>query len=289
MTATGWSHTALAKETVFGVAILLGLICYGTIQHPASVTQGGDLILTTAVGFLIAYGAAALWNRRHGSGAMSIALMIGAALGLIVGAVEMVNISLETSGSVNQTIRGIAPPTAMALMALLFGTAGSMAYQRTSSFRLAVWSGIWCALIGTILTCIFGFAYSVGFMPYMEQINHVEYLRSGMQDPSAFVIRKTLHDMSSHLVIAPLMAAFFSCSGALISAYLEPAECRVVITFAFFGVLQLALGVGAIRWASSLARPQRPPFIMIGMLASGIALTYVYAVFSALALRRTSK
>jgi hypothetical protein len=271
----------LGDVTALGVVLVLALIDYGVLSYPASVGQGGLSNLIASAGLLLTYGIAALWVRTRPAGPAQKALAFGASLGLVLGAVEALNIALEYFANLSGPWSAITGVSAMGLMVMLFGAAGSGVFRRTDSLRLAVLASVWCALIGTVMTCLFGFAINLAFMPHLQRILSDAYLRSGMQDPGAFAIRNTLDSASSHLLMAPLLATFFGFIGGLASGFSRSTPRRVVLALALVGILQLILSVAAIRFALSLERSQRPPFIMAGMLAGSLALAVVHPVFCA--------
>jgi hypothetical protein len=267
---------ALGTETVLGVGLVLALIGYGVLCAPAVVGQGGISGLVTSVGLLLVYGLAALWVRARPAGPTRTALGFGATLGLVLGAVEAVNIVLEYFANLSGPLSAIAGAGAMGLMVLLFGAAASGAFRRTDSLGLAVLAAVWCALIGAVIMCWFAFAIDLVFMPHQQRVLGDAFLRSGMNDPRAFVIRHTLENASSHLLLMPLMATVFGFIGGLMRGSLRSVPRRVVLALALVGFVQLIASVATIRYALTLERPRRPPFIMGGMLAGGVALASVH-------------
>jgi hypothetical protein len=77
------------------------------------------------------------------------------------------------------------------------------------------------------------------------------------------------------------VGTIFGCIGGLASGFLRSVPRRVVLALSLLGIVQLIASVAAIRFALTLERSQRPPFIMGGMLAGGIALASVHPLFSA--------
>jgi hypothetical protein len=271
----------LGTETALGVVLVLASIGSGVLRAPAVVGQGGLSSLVASIGLLLLYGLAALWVRTRPASPARTALGFGAALGLVLGAVEAVNLVLETFANLSGPLSAIAGAGAMGLMVLLFGAAGSGAFRRTDSLGLAVLAAVWCALIGAVITCLFGLAINLAFLPHQQRIFGDAYLRSGMHDPRAFVIRNTLESASSHLLLMPLVATVFGFVGGLASEFLRPLPRRVVLALALVGIVQLIASVAAIRFALTLERSQRPPWIMGGMLAGGLALASVHPLCSA--------
>ena len=278
----GASGPTLTTEVVIGAVLVIGLIGYAVHGYPSSISEGGPTPLITTIAALTAYVVAGVWIRQHQTGAARAALVSGAQVGLVLGAFEIVNISLETSGSVSPSVRGIVGPVSMALLALLYGTAGSIAYRRTTSLPLAVGAGVWCAIVVTVITCLFAFSYNLASVTSLSVAMHDSYVQSGMHDARAFVVRNTLDAASSHVLVSPLIGAFFSGVGALITVRLMRARPSTAAALGLLGVCQLALSIGLIHYAMSLTRPERPPFIMTGMLLGGIALTYAAPVATAL-------
>jgi hypothetical protein len=278
---TGDRWPALGTATVLGVVLVLALIGFGVLRHPAGLGQGGLASLIASVGLLLVYTWAALWVRARPASPARTALGCGAALGLVLGAVEAVNLVLETFADLSGPLSAIAGAGAMGLMVLLFGAAGSGAFGRTDSLGLAVLAAAWCAVIGAVLTCLCGLAINLAFMAHQQRIFADASLRSGMHDPRAFVIHSTLENASSHLLLMPVVGTIFGCIGGLASGFLRSVSRRVVLALALLGIVQLIASVAAIRFALTLERSQRPPYIMGGMLAGGIALASVHPLVSA--------
>jgi hypothetical protein len=277
----GHRRPALGGETALGIVLVLALIGSGVLHHPAGLEQGGLSSLVASVGLLLVYALAALWVRTRPASPARTALGFGAALGLVLGAVEAVNLVLETFADLSGPFSAIVGAGAMGLMVLLFGAAGSGAFQRTDSLGLAVLAGAWCAVIGAVLTCLCGLAINLAFMAHQQRIFADASLRSGMDDPRAFVIRNTLESASTHLLMMPLVGTIFGGIGGLASGFLRSVPRRIVLALALLGIVLLIASVATIRFALSLERSQRPPYIMGGMFAGGIALASVHPLVAA--------
>jgi hypothetical protein len=133
-----------------------------------------------------------------------------------------------------------------------------------------------------VATLIFGFALGVLFMPYMQQILAGDYAQSGMSDPRAFVIRNTLDSASTHLLLAPLLAGLFGLIGGYACSRLHSLQRSAAMVLAGLETGLLIGGLTALRIATALARPERPPFVMMGLLALGIAMACAHPVVSAI-------
>jgi len=94
-----------------------------------------------------------------------------------------------------------------------------------------------------------------------------------MTDGRAFVIRNMLDGASSHLLIAPAVAALAGSASVTTCVFLKPVGRRTAAALAVCALMVLVGGVTALRYASSLERSARPPFVMLGLLGLGVALT----------------
>jgi hypothetical protein len=266
----------LANEVLVGAGLVLALIGYGVLRHPASVSQNGLLSLFECVVVLLGFGIAALWARRQrpGAGAAQTALTYGAKLGLVLGIAEVLNMSLENFGQLSGSLGAVVGVSMWGLMFLLYGAASSATFRKVGSLPPAVLASVWSAVVGTVVTCLFGFASSLGFMAHMQQILNPEYTRSQMTDPQAFVVQYTMMNAATHLILSPFLAAGCGFTAGVVSAYLRPVRRTVALGLLLLETLQLLLGLAALRFAvTTLARPQRPPFVMGGLLALGVALS----------------
>ncbi len=267
---------------LIGIVIVLGLMLYSILAYPSSI-QGVGLtsFLFLLVG-LLAYVAAIVWSWKQTQVSVQTALSLGARFGAILACGSWANMALEHFApldAVGSMARGVGM---WALMFVVFGAAGSATYQRSRSLGLAVLSSVWSALISTVATLLFGFALGALFMPHMQQILAGAYAHSGMSDPRAFVIRNTVYSASTHLLLAPLLAVVFGIIGGYACAclgMLRPAAAKVIRCLEV-GVL--FVGIAALRYASLLARSDRPPFVMTGLLALGIAMACAHPVFTAI-------
>ncbi len=272
----------LAGGALIGIMFVFGLMFYGVHSYPSSVSGVGLRSLLLSMAGLLVYAGAVVWSWRHSDSSIQTALAQGAKFGAVLGCVALVNMALEhfaPLGATGGMVRGVGM---WALMFVSFGAAGSAAYQRSSSLGLAVLSSVWSALISTVATLICGFVLGVLFMPYMQQILGGAFAQSGMSDPRAFVIRNTLDSASTHLLLAPLLAGLFGIVGGFACSRLHSLQWSAALIIGGLETGLLVGGLTALRFASSLARSERPPFVMMGLLALGIAMACAHPVVSAI-------
>jgi hypothetical protein len=195
------------------------------------------------------------------------AVRFGLMPGILLGLTEMASITLETAPHVSPWLQKGAPPISMAVMIFLFGFAGSLAYRRTSSFRLALINGLTCAIVGTALTTTFGLAYTFAFRGALAEARQTNASR---------VLADALAGSQQHWLIAPVLALIFSGFGVACEMGLRNCTRRLAYTLFGFAVLFLVAGMISLVHASGLMRVQRPPFVMFGMLACAIVLSFAY-------------
>ena len=136
--------------------------------------------------------------------------------------------------------------------------------------------------MSTVLILFYGYLTAFLFMPYVQQQLQAAFAHSGFVDPQAFVIKNTFDSGAEHALIAPLVGAIFGLAGGW-AAWLLGSLRRKIALFLAIGELILAsLALLSIQFASSLARSERPPYILFGLLALGMTLACAHPIFSAL-------
>lgn len=292
-TAYLWRReSAWSTVTLVGIGLVFALLLYSAVSYPASVGPGGGPAFTAVVGGLVAYGAAAEWVRRRPGGEVRAALARGARIGAALGLVAVGDLALEHFVGGNARLNAVRGVGMWGVLFLAFGAAGSMAADATMArpsgaggtrpLGLAVLASVWSGLVSAVAMLAAGFALAVLWMSHMTRILAPDFARSGMADPRAFVVRHTVAAAAMHVLLMPVVAAVFGAVGGSAAVVLR-AHLRDVRRPAAWslGGAECALAVGglaALRWASTLPRSARPPFVMSGLLALGLALACAHAV-----------
>ena len=258
----------------------LVLLTGGIWLFPASLVSGGLGRAITAGGALLASVGASRWAARSTSDRVRRALESGARVGAVLGAAAIIGHTLEVFATLQPPIPAILGVATWGLMFLLWGWAGADTYSRDESIVLGIMSSIWAALISSVTTVVFAFIVGLSLMARMQHVLAGALAASGMTDGRAFVIRNMLDGASSHLLIAPAVAVFAGAASGVGCAALKSVGRRTAMALAVCALTILVGGVGALRFASSLERSARPPFVMIGLLSLGVSLTSVSALFA---------
>jgi hypothetical protein len=270
----------LSCAIVLGTLLVLSLIEVGVMQHPTSVKGSAVGLLWTDVVLLVVYASAGVlvWKQKFRSAIT--ATLVGAQIGLLVGAVQIANHLIEAFAPTRPFVVIICP----VLLALaLLGTAGAAAWERTRSLALAVISGVYCAIVATLMTLCFAISFNLLFVARVDWQLREAFAASGMLDRAGFRVRNILEASSEFLVRMPLIAVCLAFAGAVIHAWMRRESRRAFVLAArFLAPFVFALGAAALWHANVIERAARPPFVLSGVILAGVALCAAYPIRSAL-------
>ena len=210
---------------LFAVTCDFVLIGLRVLLYTPFLRQHNALVyLIEPVALLIIYAGIVLAITTNTSPQRHAALRIGTIVGLLTGAMWIVNLALETFS----TVAGI-PVTAPFLLGafILWGGAGFLSARQTGSISLGIVAAIWSAMLCVLLAITFGFLLMYTSLPTLERqlVADPDFLRSHWDDLRAFSIANSFDSAFSHLLGALLVSAVFgtvgSCAG-LFSHRLKP-------------------------------------------------------------------
>jgi len=118
----------LGSGIVLGTILVLSLVAASVVQHRTSAQDSGIGLLWTDVALLVSYAFTGMivWKQRSPSAIT--AAMVGAQIGLVVGAVQIANHLIEAFVPTRAFVLIISP---VLLMLALLGTTGAVAWERT--------------------------------------------------------------------------------------------------------------------------------------------------------------
>ena len=274
------------RQQILGCAIVLGtlvvfsLIAVGVMQYRTSIQGSGGGLLRMDVALLLVYSLAGVvvWTQRSHNAIT--AAIVGAQIGVLLGAVQIANHLIEAFVPIRPFVLVISP---VLLMLALLGAAGAVAWERTRSLALAVTGGVWCAIVATLITLVFAISFNLLFAARVDWQLREAFAASGMIDPGGFRVKNILEASSEILVRMPLFAVFLAFSGAVIHAWMSSESRRTVVVAAcFLTPLLFAIGTSALWHAEAIERAARPPFVMSGVLLTGVTLCAAYPIWSVL-------
>jgi hypothetical protein len=258
--------------------IAISIILYGAACFPSSVTDGGLAVFMAAVVPLLVYFSVGMWARRR-SARIQAALRIGTVAGLSMAAVGVLYHTVEISTSLPASIGAILGGGMWGAMFLTFGIACSATFRKEKSLGLGVLSSAWCGMMYAALLVACALAIGFTFMPHMQRILAPLYSTSGMQAPQAFVVRHEVGAAGEHLFIVPIIALFVGLVSGVACLFLISMRRQAALLISIVAMFVFAAGVMSIRFATSLERAQRPPFIMFGLASLAVTLASAHPLF----------
>jgi hypothetical protein len=269
----------LGSGIILGTVLVLSLFATGVMQHRASAQGSGVGLLRMDVALRVGYGFAGMLVWKQRSLVAIAAAIVGAQIGLVLGAVGIANHLIEAFVPARPFVLIISP---VLLTLALLGMAGAAAWERTESLVLAVISGICCAIVATLITLCFAISFNLLFAVRVDWQLREAFAGSGMIDQAGFRVRNILEASSEILVRMPLLAICLAFASAVIHAWMSRESRRALVLAArFLTPFVFAVGAAALWHANAIERAARPPFVLSGVLLTGVALCAVYPIWSA--------
>lgn len=256
---------------LLAAAIAIAMTLYAAARYPSSVTERGLAAFSAAVVPLAIYLAAAIWARRASAGVQA-ALRIGTVTGLSMAAVGVLYHIVEISTSLPASLGAVLGAGMWGAMFLAFGMACSATFTKEKSLGLGVLSSAWCGMTFAAVLVACALAIGFTFMPHMQRILAPVYSASETQAPPAFVVRHEIGAAGEHLSIAPAVASFVGLVSGFACWFLNSVRRQAAVALSIVATLVFAAGVLSIRFATSLERAERPPFILFGLAALAVTL-----------------
>lgn len=263
---------------VLGTILVLSLIAAGVTEHRASAQGSGVRLLWADIALLLVYGFAGILVWKQRSRSAITAATVGAQIGLLVGAAAIANHLIEVFVTARPFVLIISP---VLLTLALLGTAGAAAWERTGSLLLAVIGGVCCAIVATLITLCFAISFNLLFAARLDWQLREAFATSGMIDRAGFRVRNILEASSEILIRIPLLAICLAFAGAVIHAWMRRESRRSLLLGArFLAPIVFAVGAAALWHANAIERAGRPPFVLSGVLLTGVSLCAAYPIWS---------
>jgi len=258
-------------EAVLAVVGIL-LLGYSTWFFPSSLASGGALRAAVSATALLTYCVAFLGLSRSRSLSVQPAIEIGRSAGIALGSAAVAGHTLEVFAGLRPPVPAILGVAMWGLMFLLLGAAAADTCRRERSIITGVVSSMWGALTSASITVVFALSVGLLFMSRMEKLLRVT---------PASVVRNMLDGATSHLMLAPVVAVAAAIASGVAYSVVKSVSSRTAAGLSVAAVLVSVGGLNALRFASTLQRSARPPYVMLGVIALGIGLTSAAALFTA--------
>ena len=186
------------------------------LWYPTVLGAGRASTVLVCGAMLLVYGSVGVGLPIKANPTVTTALKVGTVLGLIIGAIFVVDLIVEDFIDLGQEASSFSTLGFMALIFLCFGFAGASGTHKTSRLSLGILASLWSALLGVLIVLLFGFLLNFLFLQRLEHLLVSDYLSSGMSDPQAFTFFNAFDSASSHLIEAPILAGICGTLGVLI-------------------------------------------------------------------------
>jgi hypothetical protein len=145
-----------------------------------------------------------------------------------------------------------------------------------------VLSSAWCGMMYAAVLVACARAIGFTFMPHMQLILAPRYSTDGGQAPPAFVVRHEAGAAGEHLCLVPAVASFVGLVSGVACRLLGSIRRQAALVISISATLVLAAGVVSLRFATSLERAQRPPFVAFGLATLAVTLASAHPLYVAM-------
>jgi hypothetical protein len=217
--AAKFNIKALRWALLAAVALDLALVLGRALSFPAFFAMPDSaLYLLEPVALLLVYAGVAFWLRRIAGPAWHLPLQLGTIVGVCAGALDVVNIVLESLVSLGRPASAISSLSLMFGLFFCWGVAGAWGTRRTGSLLLGMLTAVWSAMVSIVIAVTFGFLLPYAILPRLahDMTADPDFLRSGWHDTFAFAIANTFDSGFSHLLEAPIIGAIVGALGGML-------------------------------------------------------------------------
>ena len=272
--ALDFSKTRLAGVVIGGVLVIVAAVVYGLASDPDAVHRLGASQLGLLGVALLVYLGAGIWAWKRRGVEPEAALGTGAGMGLLFGVAGVANLTLEYLGDLRPPFNAIVPATQMGVMVVLFGAAATLALRRSRPVASRAPGSRLERRRRHVADLRLRFSAATGGPADHEASGSLgNTMDSAVQHHGDRAGRRG-HGGGALAIAATLLAPI-------------SARPRVQARPGAPGTsFRWRPGCALLVFAASLARAQRPPFVMAGMLLTAAALACAPAVLRIRARRK---
>lgn len=220
--ATRSEIVQMKRSLLFGLALILVLLGYGTIRFPSAMTSPSGLIADYVL--LIVYGLV-IWFwfpalAKHGDQILRAGYRCGILIGVIFAGEMLLEYILLPN---DNTQMGLVEYGSV--LAIFFIASMWIAYQ-TENLRSGLFAAIVSAMLGSLLWLIATLTIFYLFHGSPQQLqvfraegNYYDFAQSGMTDFDAFIMQDFWGAGFFHSILLPLLAGILGSAGSLIGIF----------------------------------------------------------------------
>src|SRR5690349_8985165 len=202
----------------------VALIAAGVIGYPRFLDQHGSAVyLAEPIVLLAVYAAAVIVVGRFLPGDRRRVLRVAGTVGLLLGVLELVNISVETfAGLAGSANLATTAPLILGPF-LVWSVVAGWAARATRSAGLGLLAAVWCAMVTMVIGVTYGFVLALATPGTLAHnlAGDPDYRRSGWTDVKAFVLANTFDNGFTHLLGGLIVASVVGLIGSLIGTRLR--------------------------------------------------------------------
>jgi hypothetical protein len=274
------------KSLLVVTAIAIALMIFGAARFPESIAGSGLTPFLTSVGILLVYFAVGIWAGRA-SPRLQAGLAVGTVVGLSIAAIGVLYHIVEITTAVPPSVGAVIGGGMWGAMFLAYGLTCSITVMKDESIALGILSSVWCGMVYAGVLVASALAIGFVFMAHMQRILAPLYETSGMHDSQSFVVRNHMAAGGEHLLLVPLVAFLVGVVSAVACRLFASMKRQAALGVAIVAVLLFGAAIASIRFATSLERHERPPFIAFGLI--GLAVTLASSPALLIAIRHRSQ
>src|SRR2546421_3563377 len=155
-------RTLFKKNVVIWLAMLCGvlldlaLIGASLFRYPSLLEAARASTAITCGVMLLLYGCVGIYLPIKANPAVTTALRIGTVSGLIIGAIFVVDLTVEDFIDLGRQASIFSTLGFMLLIFLCFGFTGAAGTQKNRHLSLGILASLWSALLGVLIALLFG-------------------------------------------------------------------------------------------------------------------------------------
>jgi hypothetical protein len=209
-----------AMLAVLGVDV--ALVAAGVIGYPSFLNQRGSVASLAEPMVLLAVYAVGVLTAVRFTSADRRVLRAAAMVGVALGALEMVNISVETFAGLSGAANLVTTAPLILGPFLVWSVVAGWAARATGSLRTGLLAAVCSAMVTMVIGVTYGFVLALvvpGRLAH-DLVNDPDYLRSGWTDVKAFVLANTFDNGFTHLLGGLIVGSVVGLIGSLIGVRL---------------------------------------------------------------------
>jgi hypothetical protein len=206
------------------LAVDVALVAAGVISYPSFLRQPGSVVyLAEPLLLLPIYAAVALAVVRPVGADRQRVTRVAAVVGVVLGALEVANISVETFTGVSGAANFVTTAPLILGPFVVWAVVAGWAARATGSWRMGLLAAVWTAMVTMVIGVTYGFVLLLAAPNRLGRnlLTDPDFARSGWPDVKAFVPANTFDNGFTHLLGGLLVGSLMGLIGGLVGTRLS--------------------------------------------------------------------